>query len=248
MTHGFPRGFMVAFLAFAVGASFVSCKTGKDDKLKPAPVIVKEFIPATFIAGIQAQEGPYPNLFAPDSYAVWVGSDVTRLRAQNALKRGESLDPRMDAALARINENYLVFECNLASIMPDMSIAYDAVGMRGMNVYLMSPDGRKTPPVQTSIGSTAGEELRGALRRYSRTNVLVFEKKDLWFDKAAVKMDAPSARLVIEGLGTTFRFEWPTALAPNEPWIPNQDEYVKAIKVGFKETCKRIGDIFHTLD
>ena len=224
-----------------------SCKTTQKDPKKPEPIYVTEFYPATFIAGIQAEKGPYPTLFAPDSYAVWLGSDVTRLRRENALQNGEKVDSRLDAALTRVNDNYLIFECRLVSVMADMSIAYDSVGMRGVTAYLIAPDGRKVSPMQIAIGSSASDEPQGALRRFARTNLIVFQKKDLWSDKSAINMQAPSARLVLEGLGTTFRFEWATALVPREPWIPNKDEYIKAVKTGFKETCTRIGELMHTL-
>ncbi len=248
MTSTFRRAAVFALIVFACGVCMSACKSTKNDGLKPEPVFVTEFFPSTFVSGIQAEQGPYPNLFAPDSYAVWLGSDVARLRKEQSLKKGERVDPKLDSALERIGENYLVFECYLASVLPDMSIAYDVVGLKGIKIYLVAPDGRKVSPMQVSIGSSAGEEMQGALRRFSRTNIVVFQKKDLWSDKASINMEAPSARLVLEGFGTVFRFEWATALAPREPWIPNQDEYIKAIKTGFKDTCKRLGEIFHTLD
>jgi hypothetical protein len=248
MTPQSRRMIALGCVALASSLLLLSCQTGNGDKAKPEPVFVTEFFPATFVAGIQAEKGPYPNLFAPDSYAVWLGSDVTQLRRAKALEKGEKIDPKLDAALERVSENYLIFECNLASAMPDMSIAYDVVGLRGITVHLVAPDGRKVSPMQVAVGSSASDELQGALRKYARTNVVVFQKKDLWSDKASINIDAPSARLVLEGFGTTFRFEWATALAPREPWIPNQDEYIKALKTGFKETCTRVGALFHTFD
>jgi hypothetical protein len=56
------------------------------------------------------------------------------------------------------------------------------------------------------------------------------------------------ARLMLDGFGATFRFEWATALVPREPWIPKQEEYIKAIKDGFKETYGRLVQALHTFD
>ncbi len=235
-------------VTLAAGIFTISCKTGKEDASKVEPVFVTEFFPATFISGIQLEKGPYPELFSPDSYAVWLGSDVTRLRRAKSLEQGEKIDPKLDAAAARVQENYLVFECRLVSMLPDMSIAYDVVGLRGITACLVAPDGRKISPTQIVIGSSASDEPQGALRKFARTNLIIFQKKDLWSDKAAIDIEAPSARLVLEGFGTTFRFEWATALAPHEPWIPNQEEYIKALKTGFKETYTRLGQLLHTLD
>jgi len=229
-------------------ACYLSCQTSKKEESKVKPVFVNEFFPATFISGIQLEKGPYPQLFSPDSYAVWLGSDVTRLRRAKSLEQGEKIDPKLDAAAARVQENYLVFECCLVSMFPDMSIAYDVVGLRGITACLTAPDGRKIPPMQIVIGSSASDEPQGALRKFARTNLIIFQKKDLWSDKAAIDIEAPSTRLVLDGFGTTFRFEWATALAPHEPWIPNQQEYIKALKTGFKETYTRLGQLLHTFD
>jgi len=236
---------LVALLA---SACFVSCQTTKKEASKGEPVFVTEFFPMTFVSPIQLESGSYPDLFAADSYAVWLGSDVARLRRAKSVEQGEKIDPKLDEAVARINENYLVFECHLASMLSDMSIAYDVVGLRGMTVYLVSPGGKKTFPIQTVVGSSATDEPAGALRKFARTNLIIFQKKDLWTDKAAIDMAAPSARLILEGYGAAFRFEWATATVPREPWIPNQEEYLKALKTGFKETYVRLGAFLHTFD
>jgi len=248
MTPHLGRIVVWGFVALAAGGLLLSCKTGKEDAAKAEPEFVTEFFPATIISGIQLEKGAYSNLFSPDSYAVWLGSDVTRLRRAKSLEKGEKIDPKLDAAAARVQENYLVFECRLVSMLPDMSIAYDVVGLRGVTACLVAPDGRKIPPTQIVIGSSASDEPQGALRKFARTNLIIFQKKDLWSDKAAIDIEAPSARLVLEGFGTTFRFEWATALVPHEPWIPNQDEYIKALKTGFKETYTRLGELLHTFD
>ena len=235
-------------VALLSSVCLVSCQTSKKEEAKGEPVFVTEFFPATFVAPVQLDSGSYANLFAPDSYAVWLGSDVARLRREKSVAAGQKIDPKLDEAVARINDNYLVFECHLASVFPDMSIAYDAVGLRGVNVYLVSPGGKKISPMQMVLGSSATDEPREALRRFARTNLIIFQKKDLWTDKASIDMLAPSARLMLEGFGATFRFEWATALVPREPWIPKQEEYIKAIKDGFKETYGRLVQALHTFD
>jgi hypothetical protein len=243
-----PRLSACILVALLAGACFLSCRTSKNDEAKGEPILVTEFFPATYLAPVQLESGSYANLFAPDSYAVWLGSDVARLRREKSVASGQKIDPKLDEAVARINDNYLVFECHLASVFPDMSIGYDAVGLRGVNVYLVSPGGKKISPMQVIVGSSATEEPRQALRRFARTNLIIFQKKDLWTDKASINMLAPSARLMLEGFGSTFRFEWATALLPSEPWIPKSEEYIKAVKAGFRETYQRLVESLHTFD
>ena len=240
--------FALIVLALVVSACFVSCQTTKKEESKGEPAFVTEFFPMTFVSPIQLESGSYPDLFAADSYAVWLGSDIARLRRAKSVEQGEKIDPKLDEAAGRINENYLVFECHLASMLSDMSIAYDVVGLRGMTVFLVSPGGKKASPIQTVVGSSASEEPAGALRKFARTNLIIFQKKDLWTDKASIDMAAPSARLILEGYGAAFRFEWATATVPRGPWIPKQEEYIKAIKAGFKETYGRLVQALHTFD
>ena len=238
--------------AWAVGLAAlslccISCQTREKPEAKAQEPLISEFLPATFVTGIRHEKGSYPNLFAPESYAVWLGADVAELRRAKAAEQGETIDPKFETAVARISENYLVIECHLASAFADMSIAYDAVGLRGMSTNLLTRDGRKIAPIQVILGSNAREEHQEALRKFSRTCFVVFQKQDLWQKGPTIARESPSVRLAIEGYGSVFTFEWASCLPPKQPWIPNQDEYVRAIKTGFKESYEGLVAFFHTL-
>jgi hypothetical protein len=177
-----------------------------------------------------------------------MGAEVAALRRAKAEKDREKIDPKIDAAVKRLTENYLILECHMASVFPDMSIAYDVVGLRGIGIHLLTPDGRKITPIQVVVAGTAQEERQEALRKFTRINLVLFQKRDLWVGKPVVALRAPSVRLVLEGYGSLFRFEWPNALPPSKPWIPNQEEYLKALKVGFQESYARLAEFLHTFD
>jgi hypothetical protein len=231
------------FLASCLG--LVSCQTGAGVEETALASLEEEFLPATYVSNLRLDKGNYPDLFCPETYAVWLGSDVTALRRARADKQGQKVDPKSANAVTQFTANFLVFECHLASAFGDMSIAYDAVGLRGLSVYLATPDGRKITPTQVVVGTPVRETPQGALRKFERTDLLVFQKKDLWMKKPAVSPEAPSARVVFEGYGSTYSFEWPTSTLPAQPWIPNQDEYLKAVKVGFQETYEKLKELGH---
>lgn len=240
------RGRTLCALTLCLAA--VCCQTNKDpDGLVVLPPDA-EFVPMTFVARIQAGRASYPDLFAPDSTAVWVGSDVAGLRQAKALEDGESVSETLAANAQRVTDNFLVFECDIASVFGDTSIAYDVVGFRGISVYLLTPDGRTVAPIQTAIGSPVREQQQQALKRYSRTNTIVFEKKDLVLGNPTITPDAPAVRLVFQGYDSAFYFEWQASPTPNEGWKPTRDEYVDAVKTGFNEFCQQTARLAHIFD
>jgi len=236
----------VATAALAVWC--VSCATTRppSEEEGPAPLL-QEFVPATFVAGLRVEDGANPSLFSPDSYAIWVGSDVAALKQAQAQEDGAPVDPRLAATAERINENFLLFECYTASVFGDMSIAYDVVGFRQVSVYLLTPDGRQVAPIQTVIGSCR-EQQQGALKKFSRTNILVFRKRDLWGNAPTISPDAPAVRLVFEGYETAFYFEWVASLMPEQGWRATADEYARIAKVGFAELYERLAALAHVFD
>lgn len=203
------------------------------------------FRPLSYHSAIHAGAGPYPNLFSPDSFAIWVGPEVAQLKRNKAIEEGEEIDPAIANSVSLIGENFFVFECHFESVFPDASIAYDAVGMRNMEMYLETPDGSKIRPIQRIIGSTAEEESREALRLYRRTNFIVFPKRDILVGAPTIEGKAPGVRLVIEGFNSSFFFEWPAAPepladAPKRKWVPTPVETRSALKVGFSELYSRL--------
>ncbi|NIA12649.1 MAG: hypothetical protein GWP08_01120 [Nitrospiraceae bacterium] len=246
MTRVFGR----TLCALALCLAAVSCQTAS--KSEPDGLLAlppgSEFLPMTFVAPIQVGRGNYPDLFAEDSTAVWVGSDVADLRQAKALEDGDPVSGTLAANAQRVTDNFLVFECDIASVFGDMSIAYDVVGFRGISVYLLTPDGRTVAPIQTVIGTPVREQQQQALKRYSRTNMIVFEKKDLVLGNSTIAPDAPAVRLVLQGYDSVFYFEWQASPTPNESWKPTRDEYVRAVKVGFKEFCEKTARLAHIFD
>jgi hypothetical protein len=190
-------------------------------------------------------KGPYPNLFSPESFALWVGNDVTALRRAHAVEKGESIDPGLDAAAKNIDENFLVFECSFSSAFGDMSIAYDVVGLRGMSVYLATADGKRIDPVEVVLASSAREEPREALRNFTRTSMVFFPKRDIARNVPVLDGKEGFVRLVVENYNTVFYFEWAPAKAKAAPWVPNKDEYLKAVKTGFNEFFGCVKNIVH---
>ena len=244
-----PETRLLAWAAVVLSTLVLAaCKTAPIPDQAPATPLLSEFMPADYVTGIRLEKGRYPDLFAPDSYAIWLGPDVASMRRAATIKRGEVIDPKLEAASKHITEDFLVFECHVASAFSDMSIGYDLVGLRGVNVYLATPDGQRIAPVQTVIASSASEIPQEALKKFSRTNLIVFPKRDLWKKKGAVADNAVSVRLVLEAHGSTFCFEWPAAIEPATPWLPSKEEISKVLKTGFKETYGQLADLMHVFD
>ena len=229
-------------LMVALAAAIVSCKTGgPEEPPQPPPKEPYAFRAARALSELHFEQGPYPAIFAPSSYALWVDEDVTALRRKAALEAGETITPTTDAEVDVITRDYVIVECHLDSLFADMSIAYDVVGCRGLSVYLTTPDGRQIAPIQTLIGTSLKEEPQDALKLFGRTNLIVFPKRDLWLDTPLVGPDAPSVRLVLEAHKTSFYFEWP-ALKPDVVPEPKRtsDEIRAVLQTGFKAFHERV--------
>jgi len=141
MTARFGR---VLCLVAAVLAG-AGCQTGSepDEELPPRIGEPIPFQPAHAAAGLRLERGSYPQLFSPSSYALWVGPALLRERRAVAEAEGQVIDPEADTLAPVIDANFIVFECHLESLFSDMSIGYDVVGLRGMDVYLETPAGSR---------------------------------------------------------------------------------------------------------
>lgn len=226
----------------------LSCRTAGPPEPQVPPPRAVAFQPADYVVPIRLAEGRYSDLFAANSYAVWVGPEVSALKRDQAVQEGQTVDPALDSDAAHISGNYLLVECHLQSVFADMSIAYDVVGLRGMDVYLRMPDGRTLKPVQELIGISLAEEQQGALRRFGRTNIMVFPKRDMWIKTVPEKTDY-AVELVIEGYGSVFQFVWPGGPAgPPEQWAPTVQETRQAIQLSFANLYARVKQAVHTFD
>lgn len=244
------KSFRTTLFCLAAAVLLVSCATGGNSKTKPAVEAPElfEFHPAAYTASINMKQGRYPNLFAPDSFAVWVTSEVSDLKRGAAVRDGQEIEGVLDEAARDVQSGYIVFELHIASVFPDSSIAYDVVGLRNLEVYLETSQGAKIRPIQTILGSHAGEEERGALLKFARTNILVFPKRDLLMDTLLIDKSMKGVRLVIQGFNSEYFFEFRGRADAATAVQQSERERLKAMKVGFKDLFSRLRAISHIFD
>lgn len=219
----------------AVALALVGCQTtstGRDLSVSQKPRVVV-FAPSNPGSGLHLDKGRYPDLFAPGSTARWVDGN------------GGS---RADAMASALGKEYVVIECRLESAFSDMSKAYEAVGMRGIDVVLLSPTGAKLRPVKKLIGEELEESAEGALRRFSRTNILVFDRGPLNATVSGNPQEPPEARLVLSGYGSTFYFAWhslvPAPAAEKHPEFRTNMRKARARLEGVPEGFMRLSHRF----
>lgn len=234
------RNALWAVTAFAVACT--GCQTTKDPDsgAEAAPPPAVEFAPARYKVDVQFAEGRYNDLFAPDSYALWVSSAVGEAKFQQAVEDGAAPDERYGRDAVFLTDNYILIETHVVSAFGDMSIAYDTVGLRNVTVYLETPGGNKLAPLQKIFTGTLQETQDGALKRYARDIVLVFPKRDLWLHAPTLEPGAPSIKLVFESAQGTFQFEWPAGPPDAAPPALTAEERIAALKVSFGDFYGRM--------
>jgi hypothetical protein len=196
----------VMLFAFGTAALLSGCETVNPwaEEKEEAPSPVAAFVPAQTLANLQLADGRYPNLMGSTSTARWIGMGRSMITIVDA----DDANPSSAMAEPEFVPGFISFTCNLHSAFPDQSIAYDVVGLRGMRVYLMTPDGRKISPAQIRVGEDLKETSQGALKRFERINTVLFSQKEV---SLQVKMQAgmsQTLRLVLDGYNSTFYFEW----------------------------------------
>lgn len=235
--------------AVLIAVSLASCVTrGPKPEEAGVPAAPAEFVPVSFLSPIHLESGAYGSLFSPESYAVWVGSDVAALKRSHAAESGEAVDPALDTLSRPFNDNFLVFECHLTSAFADTSMGYDAVGLRGADVYLLTADGRIVRPVQTMMAGPVGESHEGAIKKFERVNLVVFPRKDLHSGVPTVTSNSPATRLVIEAVRSRFYFEWASSSSPAQPASLTIEDRLRAVKVGFNEFYRKVLSGAHVFD
>lgn len=214
MTERVRLAFGVAALSVIVLAA--GCQTTKKppEPAPLAPIAGEGFQPVAPVSAVHIEEGRYPNLYAPGTYAIWVDENVAAAKLQREQQAGGVIPPTLASDAEFIARNYYVVELHLESMFPDASIAYDVVGLRNMDVYLSLPDGSQTRPIQRVLGTHASEDQQGALKQFGRTNIIVFPRQELILGQATVPREAPGVRLVVQGFNTTFYFDWAAAQQP----------------------------------
>lgn len=216
------------------------------------------FTPRIARATIQAAEGArYPNLFTGASHADWggeqppVGMPLIPAPAPGggeAASNLESVEPPADPDYA-VRAAGLTITCRLESEFPDRSIAYDAVGLRGMEVFLVLPNGETVAPAQKLLHSDLEEVPVGALRRYGRKLTLFFTERRFMVENPAVNASAPGIRLVVRGGGSEFFFHWPAT--PDFASVPEPrlgKQAVETTRNYFRTGREAVSRASHTLD
>ncbi|MBI2423129.1 MAG: hypothetical protein HYV27_09895 [Candidatus Hydrogenedentes bacterium] len=242
------------------------CQTTKKDaaaKDTVSPGQVIPFSPQLAVSRLYQDGGAYPTLFSSDSYALWVGPELTAARRAESVEAGETIDPEADTIAPIINENFLVIECHLVSYFEDMSIGYDVVGLRGISISLETPDGHRVYPAQSVVGTDLVEESNGALKIYRRTCLLIFPRGSLNLTvpmpgAAPAKSDgmmdsAPpphgNVRVVLEGFDTRFFFEWFPGMPEVTPSSnPLKGVYAQKAKMKFNDFYGRLKTVAHKFD
>ena len=225
-----------------------ACQTPKKPAAPPPQQAHVRFEPAWSVSPIQRGEGRYGDLFSGASRAVWVTSDVSAMK-KAATPAPQVTPPRIDEDAAALVEAYIVIECHLVSEFSDMSVAYDVARLRGIQMYLETPDGTRLLPIQTRSFGGVEEEQAGALKQFSLTTVAVFPRDDLLVGMPAIGAHAESARLVLDGHDSKYYFEW-AGMPADQQGIrpPTQEEAVYITKLGYYELYGSIRRLAHIFD
>jgi hypothetical protein len=182
--------------------------TPKPDEQATMTGPVEDFQPVHAVSALALSSGRYPNLFSTGSRALWVSEDVAHAKLEREQAGTGEISPMLAADGATIAANFYVIELNLVSQFPDASIAYDVVGLRTVDAYLLLPDGTRVWPVQRVLGSTAQERDAGAIKVFGRTNIVAFPKTDVLLGRPTIASGTPGVQLVLDGFNSTFHFEW----------------------------------------
>lgn len=183
------------------------CKTTPKPEA-PVMALPHDFVPVAAVSQLHQTDGRYPNLFSTNSGALWVDAAVAQAKLQREESAGTDVSPLLESDAAAIASNYYVVEMNLASEFPDASIAYDVVGLRNVDLYLLLPDGTRVWPIQRVMGSTARETSAGALKAFGRTNIVAFPKRDVLTGQPTIPNGISGLQLVLDGFNSLFHFEW----------------------------------------
>lgn len=267
MSEWVRRYALQSVLTVLVSIVAVGCQTtGGDEegrRMMPAPRI--PFQPYMAQVAVRASEGRYPNLFTGASHAVWenarrdaammskeTASTEAKMEAKDGEEGARASDGRAeDDAQMRASRptGPIEITCYLESQFPDMSVAYDVVGLRGLEFHLELPDGRQLLPIQKTLDPNLSETPVGALRRYGRSVHLYFPGQTIMVDNPAVSGPGTGVRLVLEGHESQFYFEWPArpdSTASTKKPLPTREvmAFSRRAYQGVASRAKRISHEF----
>lgn len=219
------------------------------------------YTPAQTTAYLQFGSGPYATLYDGSSTCTLVMPVATAptpapdAAVPPATSEGASaastpaIAPAVPQQPGTLADGSLVFQCTLKSTFEDTSIAYDAAGLRGIHAYLLLPDGTQVQPIETILDPTLIDEAQGALRSYTRKLSLLFPRVPISMSTPEPGMPAQGLRLVLEGYGAIFFFEWPPVLpASVRPEPFRKSDTYESVKKGYHKTKDWTRETVHTFD
>jgi hypothetical protein len=215
----------------------------------PRPPQAVETADAAQATAMSAPEGPAGAMGTPASGSKAANTDSPE--KQETMNKQEALEGKMEQTMDPVVARPLglVIACRLVSTFPDRSIAYDAVGLRGIEVHLELPDGQVVMPAQTVIGSELTETAAGALRRYSRELTFYFPTGDFMVENPAANPSVRGMRLVLSGQSSAFHFEWLSMPDPTARLEAREDyqlrESASKAYTRVRDSAKRVS---HTFD
>ncbi|NUM55030.1 MAG: hypothetical protein HUU46_15390 [Candidatus Hydrogenedentes bacterium] len=229
-------------------AAVCGCQTPA--KPTPPPTTAQQtlFVPAWNVSTVQTAEGRYPDLFSGGCRAIWIDSAIAGMKREigPAMPMPE---PGIDDDAKKVTDAYIVIECQLETQFADMSVAYDAIRLRGIDVYLETPAGGRIRPMQMRPYGTVKEEPVQALKRFTRTTVMIFPRQDLGAALPVVGADVPAVKLVLDGHDSKYFFEWPgIPLGQTGPRMPTPEEAKYIAKLGYYELFTDIRRLAHIFD
>lgn len=253
MIHRIPMGIAARSGAICLGLPglllLAGCQSLPQPQEQPAPPVEQtEFEPAYFVSPASFESGRYTDLYDPDSYAVWVGSRLADQKLAEEEQAGQPLDMTLARDAAAVVRNFVVVELHLVSQFGDMSIALENVDLRHASAYLEMPDGRRVRPLQRVFATSLGEEQAGALKRFSRTILLIFPRRDLWFGRMQLDPSYRSVKLALEGYDSRYVFEWPEQRFGDPAVVPSEADRLRQVRMGFSELFSAVRNAARIFD
>jgi len=231
-------------------AAVCGCKTTPPAKPAPPPTPARQtlFVPAWNVSVVQVAQGRYADLFGSGCRAIWIDSAVAAMKREQTPAVAMP-EPGIDDDAKKVTDAYIVIECQLETQFGDMSVAYDAVRLRGIDVYLETPAGLKVRPIQMRPYGSVNEKPVQALKQFARTTVMIFPRQDLGAGLPVIGADTPAVRLVLDGHDSKFFFEWPGIPAEQTgPRMPTPEEAKYIAQLGYYELFTDIRRLAHIFD
>jgi hypothetical protein len=200
-----PLRFVYRWVALITTALVLTNCASLSGKNETVEMLVSEtFYVASTKSNIAFESGRYANLYNMDSYAVW----------NDAPTREDPVVPAqlIDGATIKVSTaEPIVVDCFIGSKFSDSSIAFDAVKLRNLEVFIEIEGENKLLPSGIELISDTDEKQVGALRQYRRHVRVTFPGRDVQTGDPVLHRDVKEIRLVFFGFHSKYAFEWQNA-------------------------------------